>query len=141
VSLSQGEPLNRGKVLSRVGGTAIGYYIVVIYRGVAAAFQAGICTELITAVAMLFCHGFGAACYALHWPQRHYPRIFDLCVSFAVQLANNYMIFLIVVLFHLSYSVQGFSHNLMHIFCFAIYVCGYPYMALLHSKKEAWFGV
>lgn len=36
--------------------------------------------------------------------------------------------------------MQGFSHNLMHIFCFAIYVCGYPYLALLHSKRQEWYG-
>ena len=142
----------------RVAGCTLGYYSVVIYRGVFAAVQDArlaaatlaaaqpdtflapgsdivapaawsarnrlemsmACflafwssVELWTAVSLMVCHGLGATCYITHWPQRRYPRTFDLC---------------------------GFSHNLMHVFCFAIFVCGYPYLALLHSKKDAWFG-
>ena len=37
-----------------------------------------------------------------------------------------------------SFGPQGFSHNLMHVFCFAIYVCGYPYLAYLYSKRKEW---
>ena len=161
-SFPQGQPLERRKVIMRVAGCTLGYYGVVIFRGVSAAVQdawlaagttlaatqpdaflapgsdiiapalavwstgrnylemstAGFlafwCSaELWTAISLMVCHGLGATCYITHWPQRRYPRTFDLC---------------------------GFSHNLMHIFCFAIFVCGYPYLALLHSKQDAWFG-
>jgi len=73
----------------------------------------GSSVELWTAIGLMGCHGLGAACYMTHWPQKRFPRTFDLC---------------------------GFSHNIMHVMCFMIFVWGYPYLALLHSKKDAWFG-
>lgn len=156
--LQRGQSLDRRKMLCRVAGTAAGYYAVVLYRGYAAlqahrtallgtpphpqsapapASSPGAtsvlsldslglggwclpgplawlrCPEFATAVALVLCHGVGASCYAMHWPQRQFPKTFDRL---------------------------GFSHNIMHVTCFAIYVWGYCYLAILHSKKDEWFG-
>jgi adiponectin receptor len=60
--------------------------------------------------AVLTCHAVGGACYALHWPQRCSPRgRFDLC---------------------------GFSHNIMHVACFASYNLCWPFLAHMSGKKE-----
>ena len=41
----------------------------------------GGCAELWTAAGLLLSHFFGAACYVTHWPQKRFPRTFDVCVS------------------------------------------------------------
>ena len=35
-------------------------------------------------------------------------------------------------------QLQGFSHNLMHLLCFAAYNCAYPYMAHLYLTRSEW---
>jgi hypothetical protein len=70
-----------------------------------------------TAVAwfVLGCHVVGGTVYATHWPQRQYPRTFDRC---------------------------GFSHNIMHVLCFAAYVvAAYPYLEALHAGREEWWAL
>lgn len=82
VALKEGQPLDRVKVVSMIGLTALGYYIPVCYRGVASALVAGDFTwELAAAIGMLLCHGVGGGCYATHWPQRQFPGKFDIAVS------------------------------------------------------------
>ncbi len=151
----QGQMLDRRRVIVRVAGCTVGYYLVVVYRGVMAAADQvskrpadgpavynilvalGSCWELWTAVGLLASHSFGAMCYVFHWPQRWYPRRFDLCVS-----ARQFLRYLKCSSMSSDLSDalahQGHSHNLMHVFCFACFVCGFPYLHLLHSKQGEW---
>lgn len=39
---------------------------------------------------------------------------------------------------HPRLSLQGFSHNLMHVLCFAAYNCCYPYLSYLHQNRDRW---
>lgn len=42
--------------------------------------------EVYVTVLLFVCHVAGATAYALHWPQRQFPRIFDMIVSCCVML-------------------------------------------------------
>ncbi|KXZ45442.1 hypothetical protein GPECTOR_54g182 [Gonium pectorale] len=111
-ALQPRQPLDRRRVLGMIGLTSCGYYVPLVLRGVAAlVLQGKGWPELGIALVVLGCHLTGAAVYATHWPQRHFPGVFDLA---------------------------GFSHNLMHIFCFTAYNCAYPYLSYLYSQREEW---
>lgn len=43
--------------------------------------QGTVWPELGIALVVLGCHLLGALVYATHWPQRHFPGMFDLGVS------------------------------------------------------------
>lgn len=113
--LKPGQALNRSRVIVRVAGTALGYYGTIFWRGIRAAVLARHVLmpwqvpDLVTAFAMLACHFIGAICYAKHWPQKQFPRLFDLV---------------------------GFSHNIMHVFCMLIYVAGFPYLERLYAERS-----
>ncbi len=109
--------MNRSRVIARVAGTALGYYGTIFFRGIRAAVLARHALlpwqvpDMVTAFAMLACHFIGATCYATHWPQKQFPRMFDLV---------------------------GFSHNIMHVFCMLIYVAGFPYLERLYAERSEW---
>lgn len=109
------QPLDRKKIVGMIGLTCMGYYIPVTFRGLASFAMTGtVWPELGIALVVLGCHLLGALVYATHWPQRHFPGMFDL---------------------------GGFSHNLMHIFVFTAYNCAYPYLSHMYSQREVWWGM
>lgn len=138
--------------------------------------QGTVWPELGIALVVLGCHLLGALVYATHWPQRHFPGMFDLGVSgdwgrrlkhrgqarrtggatlsgrgssACMQLvAIGHMLLTVLVGGCLTIlclpwfpSVQGFSHNLMHIFVFTAYNCAYPYLSHMYSQREVWWGM
>ncbi|KAG2500355.1 hypothetical protein HYH03_001929 [Edaphochlamys debaryana] len=111
-ALQPKQQLDRRRILGMIGLTCLGYYIPLTLRGLAAlALQRKVWPELGIALVVLGCHFTGGLVYATHWPQRHFLGVFDL---------------------------GGFSHNLMHIFCFTAYNCAYPYLSYLYSQRGEW---
>lgn len=94
--LQPGQPVDRGRIVSMIGVTNVGYYVPLLYNGVVTPFP-----DLAIALIVLACHALGGIAYAKHWPQRNYPNKFDLC---------------------------GFSHNIMHVLCFAAWNLCWPYL-------------
>ncbi|EFJ41432.1 hypothetical protein VOLCADRAFT_98605 [Volvox carteri f. nagariensis] len=112
LALQPRQQLDRRRIVGMIGLTCLGYYVPLVVRGMAAmALQGKMWPELGIALVVLSCHLGGALVYATHWPQRHFPGVFDLA---------------------------GFSHNLMHIFCFTAYNCAYPYLSYLYSQRVEW---
>ena len=109
--LQAGQPVHRYKIVLVVGLSALGYYIPVVYRGVASVRYGYAWPALAAAVVMVGTHAFGGAAYAFHWPQRQFPGVFDLC---------------------------GDSHVLMHMALFFCYNMSYPYLWWLLTHKDYW---
>ncbi|KXZ52110.1 hypothetical protein GPECTOR_10g1133 [Gonium pectorale] len=109
--LKEGQPVDRVKVVTLIGISALGYYVPVTYRGIGAAISGRFWLEFAAALLMIICHSAGGACYALHWPQRQFPVVFDRC---------------------------GFSHNIMHVALFFCYNTAYPYLWWELTNKHAW---
>ncbi|GLC71599.1 hypothetical protein PLESTF_001139600 [Pleodorina starrii] len=111
-ALQARQQLDRRRIVGMIGLTCAGYYVPLVARGLAAlALQGKLWPELGIALVVLGCHCTGALVYATHWPQRHFPGLFDLA---------------------------GFSHNLMHVLCFTAYNCAYPYLSFLYSQRTEW---
>ncbi|KAG2426682.1 hypothetical protein HXX76_012992 [Chlamydomonas incerta] len=114
-ALQPKQQLDRRRIIGMIGLTSLGYYVPVSARGLLAlALQRKVWPELGIAAVMLGCHFLGALVYATHWPQRFFPGVFDLA---------------------------GFSHNLMHILCFTVYNCAYPYLSYLYSQRADWWAL
>jgi adiponectin receptor len=87
------------------------YYATVITKGVTDSIHTHSIFEptMIAAIVLIMCHTIGGWCYNSHWPQRQFPRKFDLI---------------------------GSSHNLMHTFCCSIQSLAYLYLEALWRQSQ-----
>ena len=76
--LKEGQPVDRVKIVSLIGISALGYYIPVIYRAINAIIHGRYWVEIAAAISMVICHSIGGLCYSMHWPQRQFTYKFDL---------------------------------------------------------------
>lgn len=95
---------NKSAIVTRFILSGLPLYLIIMMRSV-------IEQEFLYAGMLAVFNLLGGLCYCKHWPQRYYPRRFD---------------------------IFGGSHNLMHIFCCSSNIIGLFYLEQLYYRQNTW---